>query len=345
MEKENRIYKIIELDYLGKLNDQQKAELDVWMNESPEHLQEYQEVKKVLKYSERLNLMYRINTSNDLLTIKNKIKEQTVVHQLYQNFQKIAAILIIPLLLYSVWSGIGLSGSDQNNGILKSTETAFGVRTQIELSDGTKIWLNSGSKLSYPDEFDGKTRQVKLLGEAYFQVKSDKKHPFYVDLGGYMIKATGTSFNIANYENENQMSTFLESGKVSLVGFRNNKEKQLSKLEQGQQIVLNKAERKFRVQKADGEKHLSWINGKLIFRNDNMLDVAQKLGRWFNADIEFEGAEMNEYLFTATFENESLEEALKLLSYSSPIAFTITQGNQKDDSSFSKRKVIITKTQ
>ena len=89
---------------------------------------------------------------------------------------------------------------------------------------------------------------------------------------------------------------------------------------------------------------MAWIDGSLIFKNDNTNDVATRLGRWFNAEIILDDElSKSDYVFTATFKQESLEEALKLLSYSSPITYKIISGSQLDDSSFSKRKVIISK--
>jgi transmembrane sensor len=89
---------------------------------------------------------------------------------------------------------------------------------------------------------------------------------------------------------------------------------------------------------------LAWIDGSLIFKNDSTNDLAVRLGRWFNAEIIFDHELLkSDYVFTATFKQESLEEAMKLLSYSSPITYKIISGTQLDDSSFSKRKVIISK--
>lgn len=227
---------------------------------------------------------------------------------------------------------------------MKSTETAFGVRSQIQLADGTRVWLNSGSKLIYPVEFNGKSREVNLIGEAYFQVKSDREHPFYVDLNGHKVKATGTSFNISNYTDDREIYIYLDDGKVSLL--INTKEDQIKPLplKEKETFILNKIEKNYRIQKTGGSKYVAWINGRLILKNDSINDVAVRLGRWFNAEITFDAdLEKSGYVFTATFQKESLEEALKLLSYSTPVRYKIIPGSQMDDSSFSMRKVIISK--
>lgn len=345
MEDKNYIYQLITLKHTNELDKQQNGELQSWFDLSPENKLEYNEVAKLLTYYDRLNLMKIINVDRDLLLVKKRLNRRLKSNAWFLNFQKVAAILIIPLIIYSVWTISGFPGVPQKSATMKSSETAFGVRSQIRLGDGTLVWLNSGTKLIYPDEFNGQSREVKLIGEAYFQVESDSEHPFYVDLNGYKIKATGTRFNISNYPDDKEISAYLEHGKVTLLSSSNDKpETSVIQLKEKEFIVLNKAQNQYWMQNVDGKKQLAWIDGALIFKNDNTADVAIRLGRWFNADIIFDDKLLKSgYVFTATFKQESLEEALRLLEYSSPITYKIISANQLNDSSFSKRKVIISK--
>lgn len=345
MENKNFIYNLITQELAGGLNKQQKEELQSWLEMAPENRTEYNEMVKLLTYSDRLVAMKRINADHDLLLVKKKLNRQNKGNTILSIFQRVAAILIIPLLIYTVWNNFGSSKIASQNVAMKSYETSSGVRSQIQLSDGTKVWLNSGTKLIYPDEFIGNSREVKLIGEAYFQVKSDNKHPFYVDLNGYKIKATGTRFNVSNYPEDKEISTYLEHGKVTLLAYSKEiSEASIQQLKENEFIILNKAQKQYRVQNTDGKKQLAWIDGALIFKNDNTKDVATRLGRWFNAEIVVDDELSNSgYVFTATFKHESLEEALKLLSYSSPITYKIISADQLNDSSFSKRKIIISK--
>ena len=299
----------------------------------------------VLEYYQRLRQMKQINVERDLSLVKKRFRQPSASKKLLLNFQRVAAILIIPLIIYSVWSIFDRSTANEKIALLKSSETAYGVRSLIQLSDGTKVWLNSGTKLTYPDEFTGKTREVKLEGEAFFQVESDLDHPFYVDLNGFKVKATGTRFNISNYPEDKDISAYLDHGKITLVSSGEGKpEIQVKQLNEKELLVLNKAQRQYDLQQVDGKKQTAWMDGALIFKNDNTHDVGTRLGRWFNAEIVFDDdLQKSGYVFTATFKHESLEEALKLLSYSSPITYKIISANQLDDSSFSKRKVIISK--
>ena len=345
MENKEFIYRLITLEITSGLDKQQKEELQSWLEMAPENRIEYNEIFKLLTYSDRLVAMKKINAEHDLLLVKKKLNRKANRSAIFPIFQRVAAILIIPLLIYTAWSEFGSSKMSTKNVVMKSSETAFGVRSQIQLSDGTKVWLNSGTKLTYPDEFHGKSREVKLVGEAYFQVESDSKHPFYVDLNGYKIKATGTRFNISNYPEDKEISTYLEHGKVALLAYSEKMpEKPIQQLEEKELIIIDKMQKQIRIQNTDGKKQLAWIDGALVFKNDSTNDVAERLGRWFNAEIVFDDKlSKSGYVFTATFKHESLEEALRLLSYSSPITYKIISANQLNDSSYSKRKVIISK--
>lgn len=338
------IYHLVELDYHHKLNKQQEKELQSWLKYSPDNGTEYEEITRLFTYSDRLLAMKKINTGDDLLEVKKKMNRVRNVKNVFLGFQKVAAVLIIPLLLYTAWTIWGLPVGNKTSGVIKSTETTQGVRSQIRLSDGTEVWINSGSKLTYPEEFNDKFREVRLTGEAYFQVKSDHEHPFYVDLGGYKIKATGTSFNISSYPDDQEIATYLEHGKIFLLMNTGEGKTRSVPLDEKETVILNKTKNQYRIKRAEGGKYLAWIDGKLVLKNDNIHDVAVRLGRWFNAEITFEDELLQSgYVFTATFKKESLEEALTLLSYSSPITYKIIPGSQQDDSSFSKRRVIISK--
>lgn len=345
MEDKDYIYYLITLEFNNQLDVSQGLELRSWLDISPANKSEYNELIKLLNYYHRLSQMKRINVEHDLALVKKRFRQPFSLKKQLINFQRIAAILVIPLIIYSAWSILGRLTTNEKIVLQKSSETAYGVRSQIQLCDGTKVWLNSGTKLTYPDEFIGQTREVKLEGEAYFQVESDFDHPFYVDLNGYKVKATGTRFNISNYLEDKDISTYLEHGKIELVSAVGGvPEILLKQLNENELLVLNKTQQQYNLQQVDGKKQIAWMEGALIFKNDNIVDIATRLGRWFNAEIVFDDElQKSGYVFTATFKQESLEEALTLLSYSSPIKYRILSTNQLDDSSFRKRKVIISK--
>ena len=144
------------------------------------------------------------------------------------------------------------------------------------------VWLNSGTDLSYPSSFSEGTRNVKLLGEAFFDVAKDAKHPFIVNLGKINIEVVGTKFNAVNYEHEGQTEVVLASGKVKLFEKGENNSRLISEMKPGQLAIYLKAGNTISLKNVDIGKYTSWIGGKLIFRDDPMDEVVRKLDRWFN---------------------------------------------------------------
>lgn len=191
-----------------------------------------------------------------------------------------------------------------------------GKRSEIELSDGTKIWLNSGSQLQYPVEFTEKSREVFLSGEAFFDVKKDPSKPFYVTTNNLKIKVTGTRFNVMAYSDDNRTEAVLQSGKIEA-----SKNKILSKtikLESGEMISFNIDENKIEKRKVDTEFYSSWINGYLIFKNEPITNIFTKLERYYNREIVYEGF-VNNISFTGKLNlDEDIETALNILRFSAP---------------------------
>lgn len=343
METNSHIYQLIQLEFEGQLLDEQKSELRKWMEESSDHTTEYQQIRKSFILTERLAAMKKIDTKGDLLKVKANFSKNSGMKRWLTSYQRIAAILLVPFIVYSVWSFYTNAMGTGPSISMKSMETSYGVRSQILLADGTKVFLNSGSKLFYPEEFTGNTREVRLEGEAYFEVESDVKHPFYVELGGMKLKATGTKFNITNYQVGQNAYIFLEHGKVELVTGFGAKEVQQVIMKEGEVVMYNRVKRQYQVNGTDGQRYLGWKEGKLIFRNDNIRDVASRLGYWYNAEITVTDETLYEYIFTATFKYETLEEALKLLSYSSPISYRIETSRTVGHAEMDMKKVIIEK--
>jgi ferric-dicitrate binding protein FerR (iron transport regulator) len=210
------------------------------------------------------------------------------------------------------------------------------MRSSLTLPDGTKVWLNAGSKLSYPVLFSDKYREVKLSGEAYFEVKKDKNWPFVVNSENMNIVVTGTTLNCNAYPENNQIQTVLVEGAVTVM---NQSATETEIIAPGELAVFDRNSQKIAKTKVDLEKYIAWKNGKLMFREDKMNLVVEKLERWYNVEFEIKDKEISDYVYTATFIDESLEQVLKMLSLSAPISYTVSERNKKDDQTFTKQIV------
>jgi ferric-dicitrate binding protein FerR (iron transport regulator) len=252
-------------------------------------------------------------------------------------FQRIAAILIIPLILTFFAIFYFQPKSPTPEIAFAEIQCPLGVRTKFVLPDGTTGFLNSGSTLEYPVIFTSE-RNVTLIGEAFFDVKHDKEHPFTVNTPHLATKVLGTQFNVIAYDNENTEEIILREGKVEVYS---NQGEKLETLQPNQKMVLNTETRQYSKNKVEADQYVSWTEGKLVFRNENMQQVASRLGRWYNVEIEIQDPELLKYAFGATFIDEPLDEVLKLLALTAPLRYKEQIRETTNDDTYKKRKVIV----
>jgi hypothetical protein len=206
------------------------------------------------------------------------------------------------------------------NAVLYNTLTIPpGGQYQVVLPDGTQVWLNSSSSLSYPTEFAGNSRTVKLTGEAYFEVAKNKDKPFYVEMNNVQVKVLGTHFNISAYADDNDLTTTLLEGSVQI-----SKNGSLALLKPGQQAVIGSNANAITVSKAHINEAMAWKNGYFMFNDDNIVDIMKKVSRWYDADIEYQG-NFSSQRFGGTFtRSKSITDLLKNLEQISNVHFKIT---------------------
>lgn len=231
----------------------------------------------------------------------------------YKLVFRIAAVLVIGLLISTIFF-FQKSTNDQSVAEMQTVSTPFGAKTSLKLPDGSLVWLNSGSSISYISSFE-KTRGVSLKGEAFFEVaKKDQTFIVSTEFGDVEVK--GTSFNVAAYAGENFQATLL-TGIVKV------KEKLTGRevsIEPGQQVGIYGTDLK--VDNVDPEMFSSWKDGKLIFRNEYLPTVTKRLERWYNVKIELSNDKrLSEISYTGVIEMESFSEVLQLLKVTAPIDY------------------------
>lgn len=240
---------------------------------------------------------------------------------LYRGF-RVAAIL---LLLLSIGYGLGFYKGDTSRKILVQKEliTAKGSKGNFTLPDGTSVWLNSESKLTYPESFDGNKREVTLEGEAYFEVTKDKKKPFIVKTGEIDIEVLGTSFNVDNYASNEFVQTALLSGSVKISG--NVMEKAVY-LKPNDLFLYNKSEHKATVNKVKAPLYADWIKDRLTFDNDYLSDILISMEGRYNLTIECPAQFASNTRMSFTIRQENIQEILEAMSYIAPIKYELKNG-------------------
>lgn len=205
------------------------------------------------------------------------------------------------------------SGSEE---IWHTVRVPQGGEYKLVLNDGTEVWLNSASEFSFPVQFSGLERKVKLKGEAYFQVTEDKEKPFIVDLEKQEVRVLGTSFDVTAYPDESCIYTTLLNGSV-LVTEGTNQEI----LTPGEQAVFDGQQ--FTVRKVNANLYCSWIRDRFVFASENLETVTRKLERWYDVQFFFAGESLKSELFTGSIPKYTeLSKVLKLLEMTTSICFS-----------------------
>ncbi|MGV8091966.1 MAG: FecR family protein [Mangrovibacterium sp.] len=289
---------------------------------------------------EEINLNSILDRVHHLIREKESQKRKTFVYRITNAYIKAAAILLLPLIiaggLYFGWSrGSSTMIADQKGS--SAIYAPMGSRVSFHLPDGTKGWLNSGSTLTYSLPFS-ENRKVALEGEAWFDVFHHEKRPFEISAGESKVKVLGTSFNVSAYLDEKYVAVILQSGKVE---FSDKTQKNKIILKPSEQLVLQ--EGRLEVNTVDASKYKAWTEGRLIFRGDDMAEVARRIERWYNVRVEIADEDLVQFSFRATFENDPLEDVFKQLSMTSPIEYKIIPRKQFQDGTSEKTKVILYK--
>jgi ferric-dicitrate binding protein FerR (iron transport regulator) len=182
---------------------------------------------------------------------------------------------------------------------------------------------------------------VKLTGEAYFNIISNHKKPFIVSTKNVDVKATGTSFNVMAYADEQITEVTLLKGQVEVFKKKDDKISSMSVLKPNESFVYNSLSDSTKIQYVNSAEKLSWIDGKLIFKYKPFEEVISKINRWYNVNIIIKDELLDSYIYYGTFQDETLEEVLKLLMYTAPIGYKDIERERKEDGTFEKRKIEI----
>jgi transmembrane sensor len=314
---------------IGRILAQSASEEEIgtynkWLSESTASRDEYEGVKRIWD-AKRIVHQYDLELARSKIALRIG-RSGNITTTIYIYWQKIAAVLLIPLLTISVYLLLQLNELEpaKYNAAIQTVECSMGNRSRITLPDGTLVWLNSGSSVTFPVSFsDSKTRNVALAGEAYFDVAKDPCHPFMLNLGEVCLEVVGTSFNVSNYYEDRKIEVMLESGEVKLLAKTASGSDETRTMVPGQLATISRDTEEITIDETQAEKHVSWTKGHLVFNDDKMSDVIRKLERWYNVEIKVTDEEINQYQFTATLVNLSIEQVLNLLQFTSPIVYQV----------------------
>ena len=276
--------------------------------------------------------------------VQNRIQKSHKAFHLLNALSRVAAILFIPLLAGTVWNFYHpIPSKNVQQYSMQEITSPPGIRSQVVLPDGSKVWLNAESTIQFPVPFHKKSRNINLVGEAFFDVIKNPNQPFIVQSGKIKVTVLGTRFNFKAFALDPTIEVVLEKGKIAL-NLPGNAGENETFMNPGDRLIYEKAGNVATLRNENINKYIAWHNGKLIFNNTPITEVAQMLSRWYGIEVIVKDTEIMNYRFTTTFENESLFQVTELLGLSSPIQFKYIPATLgKENQTQSKSKVIITK--
>ncbi|NDV58651.1 FecR family protein [Bacteroides sp. 519] len=294
MEKE-KLHKLFE----GIASSKEKKEVRVWLEASEENR------KTLLREREFFDAMILLDHKDtNLDSLKKKQTKLAII------LTRVAAIVAIVLLAGSLWYTKKMSEQlEQYQAAINTISVPAGQRANIQLADGTNVWLNARSKITYPSFFTETTRKVELDGEAYFEVKHNPERPFIVQTSRHTIEVSGTSFNVDAYSASPNFETALMDGSVLVTSLKSLQQIKLSpgyKALDNNGTLLSSEIKDYDIYR--------WKEGLICFKNQNFIDLMKRFEKCYGIRITIENKQLENKVFSGKFRiSDGVDKALRIM--------------------------------
>ncbi len=356
MKKEDQFDNNIIVRFLmSEASEEDVKLLEDWISSDTEHYSYFEQIRDTWNSIEVEKELDKHSIQSDFSNVLSRIEDKPINNNSFNSklrnfngnwFIKVAAVFILGFVVSWLVFDPSIPAM-KNKTAFNIIETPKGSSTTINLPDGSKIWLNAGSKLRYPQKFSHDIRNVFLEGEAFFDVAKDKDRLFLVETPDLKVKVFGTKFNVKSYPGDQTVETTLVEGSVSIQ--KNLEGKAAGKeitMEPNQRIVLYKEIKKVtpnenqvkRIKNVPARKakfvlskriqtdrFTSWKDGQLIIKSEPMIKLAVTLERRYNVKIHFEDETIKQFRFTGTIEDETIEQVMSAIKIAASIDFRIVE--------------------
>jgi ferric-dicitrate binding protein FerR (iron transport regulator) len=352
MQEEGQIWRLMARVVFKEADSEEENMLQNLLRDNPDLQQQFYLLSDILQNRyEQQNEKIEITNSKAFSIIQKADRiynRKKPVQWGYKKYASLAAASVILLIIASLFFFRTNKNYHDNERIKPAFATANGSRKQITLPDGSRVWLNAGSNLYYITNFEKTTtREVKLEGEAFFDVAKNPARPFIVHAGDINIKALGTTFNVKAYQDEPNVETTLYSGLVNITKNSDKKfvpimlypnQKIIVPIHPAENETVNEKSQSntnatikssITIQQIDSTKteplriETAWIYNRLEFRGDDFIRLAHKLERWYNVKIVFADENVKQLSFNGSFEKENIEQAMLALSIANSFNYKI----------------------
>lgn len=343
------------LDYIdGNLTKEQEAKLSKWVEESEQNTEYFSQSIAYLELTYTAIKPDKFSSAKGWKKLSNSLHHRQRIIRITQEIVKIAAVFLLAFLMgYYFFQLNQTTIISQNDTDYIVTEVPYGSKSVVTLPDGSRVWINAGSSVSYPMNFNEHQRTVKLDGEAFFDIVTNKKKPFLVETWGVQVKATGTQFNVRAYCDEEFIETILVEGEVAVnraimphkedLILKPNQKLTIYKDEEALTMkdytVVDKKDYLSNIHKPIGIKEVeltsnirtdiytSWKDKEWIIYKEKFGTLAQKLERRYDVKINIQDEAVYDLAYSGTLKDENLKEVLDVLSITSPIKYVFDNKN------------------
>ncbi len=352
-------------NYVYRINQKDRKHWENKLKLDPGLIQTALEAEELLLEMEnQSNRKVDFSIDDELQRLQNAInafpaKSESIIEIRLKRYLQIAASIIVLLSMGLAGTIILHNTGSNDDPVYTEILAPKGSRAQVTLEDGTKIWLNADSKLKYPSRFAAYERKVFLTGEGYFDVAKENDRPFVLMTTDVRINVLGTAFNVKSYPDDSFIETTLESGSLAITPLKSVKNaisQQQIVLEPKQKVVLykddgvvqekiqpsqskttetmeeaplmkvNSIKEAVLVENVDTDVYISWKDEKLVFRSEQLDEIVKKLERWYDVNITLD-EELKERVYSGTFQDETIEQALDAICITSNLKYNIEKNN------------------
>lgn len=313
---------IIIKKFKEEISSDEQTSLNLWLAEE-KNRSVYNELETLWMSIIQDGLNYKSDADALWVKMERRMKKsqpRTIQFSL-TNFRWLSGVASLLLIILLSTTGYMASEYFQANTIVQ-TYSSLGGKSKVILPDGTYVWLNAESTLEYTATAWSKTRNVKLNGEAYFEVKKDPKRPFIVKSGGLDVKVHGTAFNVEARNNKPDVSVSLLSGSVSVKSATMTKE-----IIPGEEAVYSKKDGNIEIGKSDVAFAAMWANETIHFERKSIKELTKFLSKWYGVKIILDPSIPENQAYTFSVKNEPLEEILRLMARANPIRYSFDEKN------------------
>lgn len=308
------IYKELE----GEITSDEQTMLNDWVAEAAENAQTKATISEIWSSSTPSAPEINVDLDHEFSRLTERIfadkekeaslKEETPVISLVKRKRKtwmVAASIAVLVGLGSAWFAFNKSGDEIALEVTKTLDQ----QKEIQLADGSKIYLNKNSSLTFPKEFRGDKREVELEGEAFFEIAKDPSHPFIVHTAYHDVTVLGTSFNVSAYSNEDESHVSVVTGKVQVAT-----EKGKEILNPSEKVIVQNKSGELTRSTAQNSNDAFWHTQTITFMNTRAEEVFDELAHYYQLSFDLSESNINDCLFTSTFKNEKLDVILESIA-------------------------------